>query len=446
MRIAFFTPLSPAQTAIADHSEGLLPHLAREADIDLYIDDGYEPDDPGILSGFDVYSYREFPDRAQVYDLAVYAMGNNWDVHAYMHRLMQDYPGVIILHDTEFQHYFLGLTARQGDEAAYRTLMERMYGEPGRRAADLMLAGRTRQRALFPLVEPIVGWSRGVIVHNSFGEREVLSRCPWARVRQIKSHFHLPRGTREEPDVRALRAGLGVDDQFVLATYGLFIPDKRIDVCLEAFKRFRERRPDAHYVLIGDHSPYYDVPNMIRDSGLEESVMLTGWMEPAQFVEHMHIADIAIHLRYPHIGGTPYSPIRLLGLGRATVVSDIEPLDYFPEGCCVKIRPGPYEVETLLAVLTYLADHDGVRRQMGENGRQFIREHHDVRYIAKQYLDFFREVISAPSRAPSSRDSWDGQLVQETAAILAQWGVTEYDDRLLRPVAAVIADLSVLSS
>jgi glycosyltransferase involved in cell wall biosynthesis len=445
MRIAFFTPLSPAQTAIADHSEGLLPHLADAADLDLYIDDDYEPDNPSVVEGFDIYSYREFPDRAHAYDLTVYAMGNNWDVHAYMHASMQEYPGVIILHDTEFQHYFLGLTARQGDEAAFRAQMERVYGEPGRRAADLVLAGRTEQRAFFPLVEPIVDWSRGVIVHNPFGEREVLSRRPQARVRRINSHFYLPRGTREDVNVRELRAGLGLGDQFLLATYGLFIPDKRIDVCLQAFKRFLEHRPNAHYVLVGDRSPYYDVPAMIRDYGLERNVTLTGWMEPARFVEHMCIADIAIHLRYPHIGGTPYSPIRLLGLGRATVISDIEPLAYFPEGCCVKISPGPHEVDTLLAVLTYLADHKDVRRQLGENGRHFTSEHHDVKQVARQYLAFFDEVISAPSAEPWVADSWDGQLVREMAAILALWGVTEHDDGLLRPIVAAIADLSVLS-
>ena len=140
MRIAFFTPLSPAQTAIADHSEGLLPHLAHGAEIDIYIDDGYEPDVPGIIDRFDIRSHREFPDLADTYDLTVYAMGDNWDIHAYMHEHVQEYPGVIILHDTEFQHYFLGKTARLGDEAAYRELMARFYGEPGRRAADMVLA------------------------------------------------------------------------------------------------------------------------------------------------------------------------------------------------------------------------------------------------------------------------------------------------------------------
>jgi hypothetical protein len=111
----------------------------------------------------------------------------------------------------------------------------------------------------------------------------------------------------------------------------------------------------------------------------------------------------------------------------------------------VKIRPGSYEVDTLLAVLTYLADHEDMRRQMGENGRQFIGEHHDVKKVARQYLAFFDEVISSPNTEPPSASSWDDRLVRETAAILAHWGVTEYDDGLLRPIAAAIAGLSFLS-
>jgi len=458
MRVAFFTPLCPLQTAIADHSEGLLPHLVEGADIDLYIDDGYEPDNPKIVARFAIYNHREFPDRARDYDLTVYALGNNSDIHAYMHEPMQRYPGVIILHDIEFQHYFLGLTVRRGDEEAYLAEMVYTYGESGRRAAELVIAGRGEQiRAQYPLVERIIDWSLGVIVHNQFGEREVLSRRPRAGVRQINTHFYLPRGTPAEVDVRALKARLGLEDRFVLATYGLFVPDKRIDVCLRAFRRFQEHRPDACYVLVGDHSSFYDVPGMIREYGLEDNVTLTGWMEPAEFVRYMHIADIAIHLRYPHIGGTPYSPIRLLGLGRPTIISDIEPLAYFPEGSCAKIAPDQYEEDILVALLTYLADHEDVRRQMGENGRQFIHQHHDVVNIARQYLAFFEEVasmskaelvatsVNAPPRIGGAGGGWDDQFVRETAAILAQWGVTEQDDELLQPIAAVIADLSIPS-
>ena len=59
MRLALFTPLSPLKTALADHSEGLLPYLAQGADIELFIDEGYQPANQDIVQRFDIYTYEE---------------------------------------------------------------------------------------------------------------------------------------------------------------------------------------------------------------------------------------------------------------------------------------------------------------------------------------------------------------------------------------------------
>ncbi|MCG7754910.1 hypothetical protein, partial [Flavihumibacter cheonanensis] len=96
--------------ALADHSEGLLPHLARDADVDLFIDEGYKPSSPEIVQQFQIYDYRAFGRRAREYDLPVYVMGNNNDFHGYMHDVMRDHPGVVLFHDTDFQHYFVART------------------------------------------------------------------------------------------------------------------------------------------------------------------------------------------------------------------------------------------------------------------------------------------------------------------------------------------------
>jgi len=444
LRIAFFTPLAPKRTALADHSEGLLPYLGQGADIDLFIDEGYKPTTRAIVERFDIYSYKEFPRRAADYDLPVYVMGNNNDFHGYMHDLMRDYPGIVILHDTDFHHYFVARTLQHGDVAAYQAEMEYAYGQTGRQATSLALAGEVdRLRGVFPLVERLVDWGRGCIVYNDFAYRDLRRRRPQARVRCLNYHFYLPAGFPTKVDIEALRRRWGVQDAFVLGTFGLFIPDKRIEVCLRVFQRFLEVRPDARYLLVGQHSPPYDVPGMIRTHGLEDRVTLTGWMDPLEFAKHLCVPDITIHLRSPHIGGTLYTPIRLLGLGQPTILSDIEPLAGFPEGCCAKVPPDEYEEETLLAFLKRLAEGGELRHQMGENARQFVACHHNVEQIARDHLGFFDEVVSAPApvKEPATK-SWQDQLVRDSAAILAGWGVSEQDEALLAPIAEAIAELT----
>jgi glycosyltransferase involved in cell wall biosynthesis len=446
MHIAFFTPLAPLQTALADHSEGLLPYLAQGADIDLFIDEGYQPASQNIVERFNIYSYKEFPGRAAEYDLNVYVMGNNPTFHGYMHALMHNHPGVVVLHDTQFQHYYIERTLGHGDIRAYQAEMEYAYGEAGRRAAALALAGQIdRIRGIYPLVERIVDRSLGVIVYNDFAYRDLLMRCPQADVQRLNYHFYLPQGFSAELDVQALKKRWGVDGSFLVGTFGLFTsPDRRIDICLQAFKRFLNTRPDARYLLVGTHSPEYDVLDMIQSYELEDSVTLTGWMDALEFAQHLCVPDIAIHLRYPHLGGTLYTPIRLLGLGQPAILSDIEPLAEFPEGCCAKVIPDEYEEDTLLEMLEYLAEHEDLRRQMGENGRQFIHENYNVTQIAQQHLDFFEQVASSPANPIEEQfaESWTSYLVQESAAILAGWDVNDDEEVLLTPIAEAIASLA----
>ena len=452
MRIAFFSPLSPLQTAIADYAEGLLPYLAKQAEIDLFIDKGYQPSDPLIRERFQVFNYRQFPKRnaIQPYDTCIYQMGDNPDFHSYIYRTLLEHPGIVTLHDVVLHHFFLCVTLQQGDPDGYVAEMRYAYGEVGERLAQKVIAGQGEEVLYkYPLCERVLDVATGVIVHNGYARRQVEMRRPGAKVAHIPQHFFLPAGFPDDFDGAGLRARLGLNDRFVVASYGFFIPDKRLQVALRAFARFASTRPDAVYLLVGGNSPHYDLPGDIRAMGLGDRVILTGWLEPVPFVQHMFVADLAIHLRYPHVGGTPYTPIRLMGLGRPTIISDIEPLAEIPADCCARVGVDEYEEEVLLATMKYLADHPEVRRQMGENARRYIRKYHDPRRVAEAYIAFIEEVQAQPAPPPSPRTgvrAYDYDLVREVATTLAEWGVTEDDSRLLHPVAEAIADLGLFQA
>jgi glycosyltransferase involved in cell wall biosynthesis len=466
MRIAFFTPLAPLQTALADHSEGLLLHLAPGGpEIDLFVDRGYAPASEHIAGRFTIYPYDAFDRLAAAYDLAVYVMGDNHDFHGYMYDVMGDHPGVVLLHDTDYQHFFVSRMMARGDPGGYRAMMARTYGPAGVRAAERAITGGEEEvRGVYPLLEPILDRSLGAVVYNDFAYREVRRRRPGMHTCRLDYHFSLPPGLHPPGDgpgqadeaamdraaIRhAIRERWGLDAGFVVGSFGLFIPDKRIDVCLRAFKRLVETRPDARYLLAGSHPATYDVPALVRRHGLRDRVVLTGWLDPPEFVRHLLAVDVAVHLRYPHIGGTLYTPLRLLGLGQPTILSDIDPLAAFPEGCCVKVAPDVHEERMLAALLARLAADDGLRRAMGRNAQAFIRRHHDAGRIAARHLAFFRQVAAGeavdgenPAPLPGGvvRSAAD-PLLEETAATLAGWGVDAEDEELLAPVAAALAGL-----
>lgn len=447
MRLALFSPLSPLQTAVADHVEGLLPCLAEFAQIDLFIDDGYTPDNPAVVHSFAVHSYRDFPRLADQYDITIYHMGNQPTYHGYIYKTLRQHHGLVVVHDLVLHHCIAGLTLGRGNTQGYVDEMRYAYGKEGEAVASQILSGRGLDLMYkYPLVERVLDSSLAVIVHNNYARQELLKRRPELVVTVIGQHFFLPDGVVPDDDRLSVREELGLQDRFVIATYGLLSPDKRLDVALRAFARFRRDHAQAVFLLVGPVQKDYDLAGMVRNMGLEDAVEMVGWQDPPTFVRYMFAADLALHLKYPHVGGTPYTPIRLLGLGVPTIVSNIEPLAEIPEGCCAKIDADEHEEETLLATMDYLARHKDARQEMADKGRRYIQEEHHPHKIAQQYRAFIEQILSsAPGMAPTERRplDWEQYLIEEAAAVLAEWGVESDEDALLLPIAEAIAGLGL---
>jgi glycosyltransferase involved in cell wall biosynthesis len=398
VRIAFFTPLSPLRSALADYGEGMALALASLPDVkvDLFIDHNYKPDNPVMVEQFQIYSYSKFASRAGQYDLCLYSVGDQSRYHGYIFPFIHRYPGIVILNDLTLHRSIMQSTLGQGNARAYLDELAYAYGLKDLCLANQIIAGEGDHLVLeYPLFERVVDSSLGVIVQNQYARRQILARRPQAQVACIPYPFFMPPGF---PDfdlagARAQqRADMGLDDDFVIGSFGIFVPNKHLEDCLNAFAHLVHQHPRSKYILGGFAAADYDLAGYIRALGLERQIILTGWAPPPQFAKSMFALDMGIHLRYPHIGGTPYTPIRLMGLGVCTIVSDIEPLAELPQGACVKVAPDEYQQDTLVTLLAYLVNLPDFRQQISDNGRQFIARHHNVGDIARRYVTFMEAV------------------------------------------------------
>jgi hypothetical protein len=131
MKIAYWSPLAPLGTGVADYSEELLPYLAEGAEIHLFTD-GYEPENPEILERFRWYPAHAFDEvsKRESFDLNLYQIGNS-SYHRYALNAALRFPGVVVLHDLVLQHLFLGLSVERADVELYVSEMRRAYGDRG---------------------------------------------------------------------------------------------------------------------------------------------------------------------------------------------------------------------------------------------------------------------------------------------------------------------------
>ncbi len=458
-RLAMFSPLSPVQSAIADYTEGLLPGLARHFDITAVTTGDYTPThpifQPDAQPRIPCIGYDEFQRRADEFDLILYQLGDEAKIHGYMFDAIPRYPGVVVLHDLVLHHAIVGLTLARGDVDGYIAEMCYAYGEQGRLLAQEVIAGNGDAIfSRYPLVERTLDNCLGVIVHNNYVRDRVRGLRPELPVQRIVQPFFLPTGFPPDFDGAAFRRQLGLDGRPVVASFGFFVPDKRLGLTLRAFKRLLRRHPAAIYLLVGGHSPYYDLNAELSAMGLGGRVRLTGWQTSVPFVRHMFAADVAVHLRYPHIGGTPYTPIRLLGLGVPTIVSDIEPLAELPADAVVRIKPDdPDEEAMLFSAMDYLLIRRDVAQAMAANGRRYVAADHDLAAVTQQFVEFLRPFAGAkaerrPGAAPriAAPQPNTPQLAQTltriAGAAAADMGVRDPSPRLLNPIAQAIQRLT----
>src|SRR5690242_15642883 len=111
MNLAYFSPLGPQPSGIADYSEELLPHLAEGAGVTLFVE-GFRPSNEELLARFEVRDYVRDPfalDTLGEFDAVVFHMGNDHRYHAGVFDAMRRHAGIAVFHDFALQDFFIGL-------------------------------------------------------------------------------------------------------------------------------------------------------------------------------------------------------------------------------------------------------------------------------------------------------------------------------------------------
>lgn len=395
MRLAYLSPLPPARSGIADYSAELLPDLARLAEVDLFVPDAAEVE-AALAGRYPVHDCRDLAAwrHANPDAIPLYHMGNS-PYHEFVYEALSCWPGVTVLHDYYLHHFIVEATVARGHPAEY--LHELLYAHGPRGA----VAGRAALRPFacfpyfdYPLNRRVLDCSLGVIVFNDWTREHVLRQVPGARVQRIEQHVVVPRPL----DLLAVRSVLGLDaEALIIGSFGLVTPEKRIDVALRAFARLRQTRPElarSRYLVVGEIAPTVDLGALISELGLAGAVDVRGRVDFADFERLIAATDICMALRWPSLGETSASTLRLLAAGRAVIVSDAGPLGELPDEICLKVPSGDQAEEALVAALGRLAAAPNERCRLGEAAREYVGRVHSLERSAAQYSRAITSLLS----------------------------------------------------
>ena len=378
MRVAYFSPLPPARSGIADYSEALIESLKPLVDLEVFSAVGQ--------ASRPVQTGRE----ACPTDIALYHVGNNaW--HDFVYETALRHPGVVVMHESNLHHLIADLTIKRGDWDAYVRECEYQGGQPAREFAE-----RVRKLEVgpdyegVPMTRRLLESARGLVVHSHFMQDEMRAAGFTGPIAVIPHGAWIP-----EADRNSWRHKLGLDEITpLIGIFGFLKPYKRIAESLRAFRRVVRLAPNTKMILVGEPHPEFPIEPMIRSMGLSANVRVLGFTPIEDFVGYLGACDIVLNLRYPTVGESSGTLLRSLGLGKAVLVSEVGSFQEFPDDVCLKVPVGPGEEDLIFEYLNLLVSRPEVAKALGARARNYVAEQCNWATVARQYADFLDSVVT----------------------------------------------------
>ena len=402
MRLAYFTPLPPSKSGIADYNNELLPYLARGAQITVFVDQAEEQRQHQNQEDFAVLNAARFEEihRQDPFDLCIYHQGNN-PYHEYIYDRGIVTPGLLVLHEHCLHHMIAWKTLGRHHEDGYWNEMFFAYGRRGARIAEMREGGvgSEYQQFLLPLNRRLVQRSLGIIVHNAYAASQLELATDEIPVMIAPHHLSPKAYELDQLDKIECRRSLGIpEDAWVIASHGFVTQSKRIPTVLAAFKRLLSILPNAIYLIVGEDHWKWSVAPLIEEMNLGSHVRLTGYTTESDFFRYLKAVDVIVNLRFPTAGETSGTLIRALGAGKPVIVTDFGQFGDLPDDICLKVSPGPDEEKELYARLRALAYRPTLRESLKRRASEWIRRECEISRSAARYLAFAEHLVEKQRR------------------------------------------------
>ena len=391
MRIAYFSPMPPESSGVADYSALLLPALREHVDV--------------------VVAKRGAKRPPREVDLGVFHIGNNPDAHGWILDALRRAPGAVVLHDFVLHHLVAGVTIGRGNGHGYLDAMEREHGVVGRLLGHGVLDKRLpplweARPEEFPLAGEVLSLATGLIVHSRYVADRARSAGFDGPV------FQVPHPAWPLPEV----ATADVTGDPLVGAFGNVNTSKRVPQLLEAFARLRADRPAARLLLVGATSPGFDLDRRLQRLGLDsEGLVREGYVDERRLWALMAACDVHVNLRSPTMGETSGTAIRALTLGKPLVVTDTGWFAELPDDVALKVAVGDREVDDLAAALRLLAERPDARAAMAGAARSLAERDHGLAHVAERQATAFERIAGGATVA-------DGVL-REVSAAAADVGI-----------------------
>lgn len=399
--LIFFCPLPPKKNGIATYLAEQLPIWCSYYRCLVVIEDNH-PDPVSIPDNLQVLRLSEY---LQVEDQLspvthLYHIGNNLDTR-YLMPVLYRRPGIVVLHDFNIHHLIGELTLARGNPCGYVEALFQQYGRLGHvlgRHLELHGFKGQQQTEELDFSGAILESALHVIVHSKFSKSRLDALATETPVTVIQHHLSRYGSEFSSSLNHEYREQLGLPSNIpVFTSLGFIAKAKQISAVLDICLKLKDEGLEFLYVLAGGAKPEeYDVFTEIRARGLSDCVMVTGYLEEADFYRHLHAADFIVNLRYPSGGETSGTFIRAMGAGKCCIVNNVGPFAEIPDNCAIKINwDSCFQANLSQTIQQLLSDSETIGAT-GDCAAEWVQTRQELAHIVGLYSGVVDSVSSQP--------------------------------------------------
>ena len=383
-RIAWFSPLPPVRSGIADVNAELLRRLDAAFSIDRY-------DEPRAHD----FIWRHL--RAP-YDLVVYQLGNA-SCHDFIWAYLARFPGLAVIHDPTLHHARARMLLGQRRFDDYRREFWFDHPDASRDFVEYAVEGLGGPIYYFWSMLPVViKTARAVAVHNERVAADLRDEFPRTPIEAI--HLGTSRVEAGAATRAAARGALGYDEAaIVFAAFGKVTSEKRIGPILRAVAALVGRGVNARLLLVGDASDYPSLHDELIGHGVADRVLVSGFVDDDALAGYLAAADVCVCLRWPTARETSASWLQCLSASRPTIISDLAHTADVPATVAIRIDLLD-EDEALRGAMHRLATDAGLRDDLARAGHAYWAANHTIDVMADDYRRIIRQAAALPIPAP----------------------------------------------
>lgn len=195
-------------------------------------------------------------------------------------------------------------------------------------------------------------------------------------------------------EIDAFRRQHGIADEAVVFVCIARIAElKGHDYIIESAKSLRREYPDCCWLFVGDGALTEAVKAKIHSTGLADAFKFTGLVPPSKIPLILHASDVLVHCSLRE-GLARVLPQAML-CARPVISFDID-------GAKEVVNPKtgfltePENVGQLIGACQKLLDDPSLRRWLGENGREFVKEKFAPDVMVNTIEQVYRKLMDHP--------------------------------------------------